>query len=542
MPSCSHSVALADRSQFRPQVNYLGEPTTFSATQLYAMFLARLRDTAAAETKNAVNDVVIAVPVWYTDVQRRAVIDAAEIAGLNPLRLINDTTATALGYGITKTDLPAPEEASKNIAFVDIGHSDFSVSIVAFNKGQLVVKGTAYDRHFGGRDLDLALVDHFAAEFKEKYKIDVKSNPKATFRLSAAVEKLKKILSANPLAPLSVESIMEDIDASSQMAREDFEALIAPLLERTVAPLEAALAMSGLSKEDIDTVELIGGSTRVPSLKSRIQDFFGRPLSFTCNQEEAIARGATLACAMLSPVFKVREFSTTDCQLYPIKFQWEASADAEEGEGTELVAFPRGNAIPSTKVLSFARSQPFDLEALYAEPQELPGKVNPWIGKYTVKNIPADGGKQQVKVKARMNLSGILSFEGATLYQDAPEEAAPEPEAMDAEPAAEGDAAAPAPAKKAKKTIKTQLPAVAGSTSLDISLVNDYKEKEGEMAASDKLVMETEDRKNALEEYVYDVRDKVEGAWKKYVNEADKEQLRSRATEAEDWLYTEEGE
>lgn len=503
------------------------------------MFLARLRDTAAAETKNAVNDVVIAVPVWYTDAQRRAVIDAAEIAGLNPLRLINDTTATALGYGITKTDLPPPEEASKNIAFVDIGHSDFSVSIVAFNKGQLVVKGTAYDRHFGGRDLDLALVDHFAAEFKDKYKIDVKSNPKATFRLSAAVEKLKKILSANPLAPLSVESIMEDIDASSQMAREDFEALIAPLLERTVAPLEAALAMSGLAKEDIDSIELIGGSTRVPALKSRIEGFFGRPLSFTCNQEEAIARGATLACAMLSPVFKVREFSTTDCQLYPIKFQWEASADAEEGEGTDLVAFPRGNAIPSTKVLSFARSQPFDLEALYAEPQELPGKVNPWIAKYTVKNIPA-GGKQQVKVKARMNLSGILSFEGATLYQDAPEEAA-DAEAMDAEPPVEGDAAAAAPVKKAKKTIKTQLPAVAGSTSLDISLVNDYKEKEGEMAASDKLVMETEDRKNALEEYVYDVRDKVEGAWKKYVNEADKEQLRALATESEDWLYTEEG-
>lgn len=525
-------------------MNYLGEPTTFSATQLYAMFLARLKDTAALETKNAVNDVVIAVPVWYTDAQRRAVIDAAEIAGLNPLRLINDMTATALGYGITKTDLPAPEEAPKNIAFVDIGHSDFSVSIVSFNKGQLVVKGTAYDRHFGGRDLDLALVDHFAAEFKEKYKIDVKSNPKATFRLAAAVEKLKKILSANPLAPLSVESIMEDIDASSSLSREDFEGLIAPLLERTTAPLEAALAMSGLKKEDIEAVELIGGSTRVPALKSRIQDFFGRPLSFTCNQEEAIARGATLACAMLSPVFKVRDFSTVDCQLFPIKFQWEASADADPSEGTELVAFPKGNAIPSTKVLSFARSQPFDLEALYAEPQELPGKVNPWVAKYTVKNIPSNGGKQQVKVKARMNLSGILSFEGATLHQDAPEEAAEPMDTEAAAPAAEGETAeaAPAPVKKAKKSIKTALPAVAGSTSLDISIVNDYKEKEGEMHASDKLVMETEDRKNALEEYVYDIRDKVEGAWKKYINEADKEALRSLASQHEDWLYTEEGE
>ncbi|KAM0791773.1 hypothetical protein ACM66B_004036 [Microbotryomycetes sp. NB124-2] len=529
------------------KVNYLGEPTEFSATQLYAMYLGKLRDTASAETKAAVNDVVIAVPGWYTDVQRRAVLDAADIAGLNVLRLINDTTATALGYGITKTDLPAPEEAAKNIAFVDIGHSDFSVAIVAFNKGQLVVKGTAYDRHFGGRDLDAALVEHFIEEFKGKYKIDVKTNKKAQFRLNAAVEKLKKILSANPLAPLSVESIMEDIDASSTMERELFEQLVAPLLERTVAPLEAALAQAGLSKEDIDAVELIGGSTRVPALKSRIQEFFGRPLSFTCNQEEAIARGATLACAMLSPVFKVRDFSTTDIQTYPIKLTWEATDDTDAAEGTELVAFDKGNVIPSTKVLSFSRSSAFDLEAKYADPSVLPGNTNPWISKYTVKNLAPAAGKQQVKVKARLNLSGILSFEGATLVQDTVEEPEPEPmQTEEATPAAEGEdgaaAAAPAPKKPVKKTIKTPLPAVASYLNLDSSIVNEYREKEGQMHASDKLVLETEERKNALEEYVYDVRDKLEGPWKKFAAKEEDEQLRKLALDAEDWLYTEEGE
>lgn len=535
------------------KVNYLGEPTEFSATQLYAMYLGKLRDTASAETKAAVNDIVIAVPGWYTDVQRRAVLDAADIAGLNTLRLINDTTATALGYGITKTDLPAPEEPSKNIAFVDIGHSDFSVAIVAFNKGQLVVKGTAYDRHFGGRDLDAALCKHFIEEFKAKYKIDVNTNKKAQFRLAAAVEKLKKILSANPLAPLSVESIMEDIDASSTLEREQFEELVAPLLERTIAPLEAALAQAGLTKEQIDNVELIGGSTRVPALKSRIQEFFGRPLSFTCNQEEAIARGATLACAMLSPVFKVRDFSTTDIQAYPIKLTWEATDDTDAAEGTELVAFDKGNIIPSTKVLSFSRSSAFDLEAKYADPSGLPGNTNPWIGKYTVKNLAPAAGKQQVKVKARLNLSGILSFEGATLVQDVVEEQAAEPEAMDTEAAApaEGEApaegaeaapAAPAPKKSVKKSIKTPLPAVASYLNLDPSIVNEFKEKEGQMHASDKLVLETEERKNALEEYVYDVRDKLEGAWKKFAAKEEDEQLRKLALDAEDWLYSEEGE
>ncbi|CEQ43059.1 SPOSA6832_04947, partial [Sporobolomyces salmonicolor] len=525
-------------------VNYLGEQTTFSATQLYAMFLVKLRDTAAFELKTAVNDVAIAVPVWYTEAQRRAVIDAAEIAGLNPLRLINDTTATALGYGITKTDLPAVGEPSKNIAFVDIGHSDYSVSIVSFNKGQLVVKATAFDRHFGGRDFDAALVDHFAEEFKTKYKIDVHSNKKALFRLSAAVEKLKKILSANPVAPLSVESIMNDIDASSTMERETFEALIAPLLEKATKPLEEALAASGFTKEDIEAVELVGGSTRVPALKQRIQDYFGRPLSFTTNQDEAIARGATLACAQVSPVFKVREFNTTDAQLFPIKLTWEAAPTDEDG--TEILAFDVGNAIPSTKVLSFSRTGPFELEASYAKPELLPGGINPWIGKYTVKGVKpaADGSAQLVKVKTRLNLSGILSFEGATLIEQGPEEDAPAPMETDAAAPAEGDAPAEpaAPVKKVRKTIKTPLPTSAAGLSLDTSLLNEYREKEGQMHASDKLVLETEDRKNALEEYVYDVRDKLEGAWKKFVSAEDAEKLRALASQAEDWLYSDEGE
>lgn len=474
-----------------PQVQYLGEPTVFSATQLYAMFLGQLRKTASLELKSTVNDVVIAVPVWYTEIQRRAVIDAAEIAGLNPLRLINDTTATALGYGITKTDLPALDEPARYIAFVDIGHSDYSVSIVAFNKGQLVVKATAYDQHFGGRDLDYALVQHFAAEFKTKYKIDVLTNKKALFRLSASVEKLKKILSANAVAPLSVESIMEDIDASSSLTREELEALIAPLLERTIAPLERALAEAGISKEQIEAVELVGGSTRVPSLKNRVEEFFGRPLSFTTNQDEAIARGATLACAMLSPVFKVRDFSTHDTQLFPIKFVWEATADVDAEEGTELLAFDKGNVVPSTKLLSFNRSAPFELEARYAEPATLPGGINPWIGKYTIKNLApaANGTKQLVKVKARLNLSGCLTFESATLFEEV-EELVEETPAE----AVEGEEAAPVEVKKTKKSVKIALSTITGGCGLDSSLLNEFREKEGQMSASDKLVLETEVR------------------------------------------------
>ncbi|KAK5237082.1 adenyl-nucleotide exchange factor sse1, partial [Cryomyces antarcticus] len=122
---------------------------------------------------------VLSVPAWYTDAQRRAILDAADIANVKVLRLINDTTATALGYGITKLDLPGAEEKPRRVAFIDIGHSNYTCSIVEFKKGELAVKSTAYDRHFGGRNFDKALVDHFAKEFKEKFKIDINENAKA---------------------------------------------------------------------------------------------------------------------------------------------------------------------------------------------------------------------------------------------------------------------------------------------------------------------------------------------------------------------------
>jgi len=258
-------------------VTYLGEKQKFTATQLLGMFLGRIKSTAAAELKLAVHEVVLSCPAWFTDAQRRAMIDGAEIAGLKVLRLINDTTASALGYGITKTDLPPPEEKPRRVAFVDIGYSNYTCSIVEFRKGELAVKSTAFDRNFGGRDFDQAIVDHFAKEFKEKFRIDINQNLKARTRVAAACEKLKKILSANAGAPISIESLMDDVDVKGFMKREELEELMKPLLDRVTVPLEQALADAKLTKEDIDTIEMVGGCTRVPSLKTAVQDFFASP-------------------------------------------------------------------------------------------------------------------------------------------------------------------------------------------------------------------------------------------------------------------------
>jgi heat shock protein 4 len=459
------------------------------------MYLSKLRDTAAAELKTGVCDVVIAVPGWYTDIQRRAVLDAAAIAGLNTLRIINDSTAVALGYGITKSDLPDPENP-RNVVFVDVGHSSLSVAVVAYAKGQLTVKSTAYDRHLGGRDIDYALVQHFSKEFKGKYNIDVMSNPKATFRLTAGCEKLKKVLSANLESVLNVESIMSDVDATSKLHRDDFEALISHVVARIPDVIREAVAASGLAYENIESVELVGGSTRVPAVRAAIRSVFPSlpQLSTTLNQDEAIARGATFACAMLSPTFRVRDFYVHDITPYPIKAHWDPTF-AEPGEDTELVVFPRGNAIPSTKILTFHRKGPFDVEASYADPSVLPGGINPWIGKITTKSVTSTASASAnpdemaiVKVKTRLNLHGVLSFEGAYLEEYEERDEPQQPMEVD------GEQAEPSAPKKKRILKKIPLPTVFSSTSLDPTVLEQYKEREAQMHAADKLVMDTEVR------------------------------------------------
>jgi heat shock protein 4 len=449
------------------------------------MYLGKIRDIAAVELKTGVTDIVIAVPSWYTDIQRRAMLDAASIVGLNTLRLINDSTAVALGYGITKSDLPDAENP-RHVIFVDVGHSSLSVSVIAFSKGQLVVKSTAFDRHLGGRDIDYALVHHFASEFKAKYKIDVLSNPKATFRLAAGCEKLKKVLSANAEAPLNVESIMNDVDVSSKLTREAYEGLIAGVLDRIAQPCQIALAESGLNLDQIDAVELIGGSTRIPAVRACIQSAFpDKVLSTTLNQDEAVARGATFSCAMLSPTFRVRDFAMHDINYSPIKVQWEPTP-GDPDDDTELTVFPRGNAIPSTKVLTFYRKDAFDIEARYADPSMLPGDINPWIAKFSAKTVPPDakGDVQAVKLKTRLNLHGIMSFEAAYV-----EEVEERDEPMQVDGEAEGEAK---PKPKPKKIKKKEVPFVSGTSSLDTSVLEQFKEQEAQMHSSDKLVMDTE--------------------------------------------------
>ncbi|KAM9610259.1 heat shock protein 105 kDa isoform 1-T1 [Trichechus inunguis] len=581
------------------KVMYMDEEHLFSVEQITAMLLTKLKETAENNLKKPVTDCVISVPSFFTDAERRSLLDAAQIVGLNCLRLMNDMTAVALNYGIYKQDLPGLDEKPRIVIFVDMGHSAFQVSACAFNKGKLKVLGTAFDPFLGGKNFDEKLVEHFCAEFKTKYKLDTKSKIRALLRLYQECEKLKKLMSSNSTdLPLNIECFMDDKDVSGKMNRSQFEELCADLLQKIDAPLRALLEQTQLRVEDVSAVEIVGGATRIPAVKEKIAKFFGKDVSTTLNADEAVARGCALQCASLSPAFKVREFSVTDAVPFPISLVW--SHDSEDTEGVHEV-FYRNHAAPFSKVLTFFRRGPFELEAFYSDPQGVP-YPEAKIGRFVVQNVSAqkDGEKSKVKVKVRVNTHGIFTISTASMVEKVPTEESeassveadlecpsprppgnpdsetnsqpdssdagaqpqlqtdgqqtsqspPPPElpseenkSPDADKANEKKVDQPPEAKKPKiKLVNVELPIEANLVwQLGKDLLNMYIETEGKMIMQDKLEKERNDAKNAVEEYVYEFRGKLYGPYEKFICEQDHQSFLRLLTETEDWLY-EEGE
>jgi len=560
-------------------VQYRDEEVVLTPERVYAMFLKSLQGIAERSQGAPVTDVVLSVPAYFTDAERRAVLDAAKIVGLNVLKLLNDCTAAALAYGIYKTDLP-PDKTT-NVAFVDCGAMDTTVAIVAFVKGKLTVLSVATDRHLGGEDFTRVIADHFAAEWKEKHGIDAHTNKKAWFRLMTAAEKTKKVLSSNPQAPISIECFMDDIDVKGMMERDIFLELCAPLMGKLQHIVEEAFAGCGVTKDDIETVEIVGGSSRVPAVQKTISEFFGKECSKTLNFDECIAKGCALQCAMLSPAFKVRDFQVNDVTMYPIALSWSSAGAAEamdvEGEvaapkagSCSTVVFQKFNSVPNTKMLTFYRKDTFTLSASYDDCVALPSGFTHALNEFTVSDIPkhtdADGKLEpsKVKIKLRLDIHGCLSLESAVAIEEdvVVEEEAPEPAKAEA-PAAEGEAtsagegeAAPAdgeagaatgagdapaePESEKKKTKKIRrIPVKVKDKALGLSEreLMEATESEAQMALQDRIIQETAEAMNKLEATVYSMRDKLGQELAAYSSEEEKSPIMAMLTQLEDWLY-----
>ncbi|XP_048189495.1 heat shock 70 kDa protein 4L isoform X1 [Perognathus longimembris pacificus] len=521
------------------KVRYLEEERPFAIEQVTGMLLAKLKETSENALKKPVADCVISIPSFFTDAERRSVMAAAQVAGLNCLRLMNETTAVALAYGIYKQDLPPLDEKPRNVVFIDMGHSAYQVSVCAFNKGKLKVLATTFDPYLGGRNFDEALVDYFCDEFKTKYKINVKENSRALLRLYQECEKLKKLMSANASdLPLNIECFMNDLDVSSKMNRAQFEQLCASLFARVEPPLKAVMEQANLQCEDISSIEIVGGATRIPAVKEQITKFFLKDISTTLNADEAVARGCALQCAILSPAFKVREFSITDLVPYSITLRWKTSF--EDGTG-ECEVFSKNHPAPFSKVITFHKKEPFELEAFYTNLHEVP-YPDPRIGSFTIQNVfpQSDGDSSKVKVKVRINVHGIFSVASASViekqnlegdHSDAPmeTEASFKNENKDDVDKMQVDQEEGGHQKcHAEHTPEEEIDHTGAKT-------------KGKMIMQDKLEKERNDAKNAVEEYVYDFRDRLGTVYEKFITPEDMSKLSAVLEGTENWLY-EEGE
>jgi molecular chaperone DnaK len=240
---------------------------------------------------------VVTVPAYFNDAQRQATKDAGTIAGLEVLRVINEPTAAALAYGLDKS-------SSSVIAVYDLGGGTFDVSILEMHDGVFEVKSTNGDTHLGGEDFDIALVSYLLEGFKKETGIDLSSDRMAIQRIREAAEKAKIELSSTTQTEVNLPFITADASGpkhiNTKLLRSQFEALVAPLVQRTIDPCKKALADANIKANAIDEVILVGGMTRMPRVVETVKSLFGREPSKGVNPDEAVAIGAAIQGGVLA--------------------------------------------------------------------------------------------------------------------------------------------------------------------------------------------------------------------------------------------------
>ncbi|XP_043697364.1 heat shock 70 kDa protein 17-like [Telopea speciosissima] len=332
--------------------------TVYSAEELVAMVLSYGRNLAEVHSKVPIKDAVITVPPYFGQAERKGLLQAAELAGINVLSLINEHSGAALQYGIDKNF----SNESRHVIFYDMGSSGTYAALVHFSAysakeygktvsvNQFQVKDVRWNAALGGQHMELHLVEYFADEFNNQVGngVDVRKSPKAMAKLKKQVKRTKEILSANTMAPISVESLYDDRDFRSTITREKFEELCGDLWEQSLIPVKELLKHSGLKVDEIYAIELIGGATRVPKLQAKLQEFLGRKdLDRHLDADEAIVLGSALHAANLSDGIKLnRKLGIIDGSSYGFMIELDGP-DLPTDEGNKQTLVQRMKKIPS---------------------------------------------------------------------------------------------------------------------------------------------------------------------------------------------------
>lgn len=333
------------------------------------MVLNKCKEYAQDFARQPVKEAIITVPPYFNQAERRSVLNAADLAGIKVLQLMNTNTAAALNYGIfRRKDF---NENPQTILLYDMGASSTVATVVTYQvvktkergiaetNPQLTVLGVGYDRTLGGLEMTLRLRDHLARAFNDmkKTKTDIFTNPRSMAKLFKEAGRVKTVLSANADHYAQVEGLLEEQDFRVQVSRDQFEQLNEDLYERVKAPVEQALKAAAITMDIIDQVILVGAGTRVPKVQEKLAGYVKRELGKSLNTDEAPAMGAVYRGADLSTGFKVKKFITKDAVLFPILVDFEREIDNEDGPKTLKIVrrtlFSSMNPYPQKKILTF---------------------------------------------------------------------------------------------------------------------------------------------------------------------------------------------
>ncbi len=367
--------------------------------EISALVLRKLADDASKFLGEKVTEAVITVPAYFNDAQRQATKDAGKVAGLEVLRIINEPTAAALAYGMDKLE-------NETVLVFDLGGGTFDVSILTVGDGVVEVRSTAGDTHLGGDDFDRRIVDHLADEFKKDTGVDLRQDPQALQRLFEAAEKAKIELSSVTQTSISLPFVTATANGPQHLnmtlMRSTFDQLTADLVERTMGPVQQAIADAKVTPNDIDEVILVGGSTRIPAVQQLVRRLTGgKDPNMTVNPDEVVAIGAAVQAGILKG--EVKDVLLLD--VTPLSLGLETMG------GVMTKVIERNTTIPArrTETFSTAEDNQTAVDVVVLQGEREMASDNRQLARFRLENIrPAPRGEPQVEVTFDIDANGIL--------------------------------------------------------------------------------------------------------------------------------------